>query len=313
MQTHRISRSGLWVGLGFFFFLGLVAGKAMAQDLEATITYERRNTTNGFDLVVLNSSPAEIIDQVTVTMQNGLEFDHSSGNPTPDIGVNNDDIKSAGLTWSTNLATGEMLQESGDVDGNAVPQEILATVNFTSAGARSVTLQPSGVTDQWRGIVSETTAPPGPIINGQATATLSWVRPTEREDNSPLLASDIAGYVLYWGTSSGVGNCGLRPGTLLDPCYGNALQLPDGALETTPLTLSLSGDTTVYFAMIAYTTLEDGSPGLSQYSNEVPRVFTVEIQLPPEPLPGAPEQLDVTMQVTCTTDQVNVTCSFTVN
>ena len=52
--------------------------------------------------------------------------------------------------------------------------------------------------------------PPGPscidtgcISNTPADITLSWVAPAEREDNSALSLSAIAGYKVYYGTTQG--------------------------------------------------------------------------------------------------------------
>lgn len=36
-----------------------------------------------------------------------------------------------------------------------------------------------------------------------ADRTLTWVAPTEREDNTPLQLSDIAGFRIYYGTAQG--------------------------------------------------------------------------------------------------------------
>lgn len=283
---------------------------AIGQEFEATITLDTSSSMN-FDLSVLNSSPAETIESVGIALT-GAVFDteNSAGFPgVPALGTNNDGVTSAEVTWTpaSPLLNGGLMQVSGDID-SVQPSEVIATVNFTSGAVRVVPLSLNGV--RWQASISES-ATPGLIINGQATATLSWTRPTQNEDGTPLAAPEIAGYVLYWGTASGVGRCGTYPTILLDPCYGNALDLQDGGLTTTPLQLSLSGDTTIYFAMTAYTRSSDGNVNLSAYSNEAPRAFTVQVTFP-DPIPGAPELLDVTMVITCTTNQVDVTCSFTV-
>ena len=44
----------------------------------------------------------------------------------------------------------------------------------------------------------------GAGTGGQAaTATLSWIAPSEREDGAPLALSEIAGYRVYYGSFSG--------------------------------------------------------------------------------------------------------------
>ncbi len=43
----------------------------------------------------------------------------------------------------------------------------------------------------------------GCISNTPADITLSWVAPAEREDNSALSLSAIAGYKVYYGTTQG--------------------------------------------------------------------------------------------------------------
>ncbi|HUL01047.1 MAG TPA: hypothetical protein VLX29_09345 [Nitrospirota bacterium] len=51
-----------------------------------------------------------------------------------------------------------------------------------------------------------TTSTPGGTGDGTlytGSAILSWSTPTLYSNGTPLLASDIAGYVVYWGTSSG--------------------------------------------------------------------------------------------------------------
>ncbi len=43
--------------------------------------------------------------------------------------------------------------------------------------------------------------------SGQSTeriTNISWVAPTEREDGTPILLSEIAGYRVYYGPTSGV-------------------------------------------------------------------------------------------------------------
>jgi hypothetical protein len=41
----------------------------------------------------------------------------------------------------------------------------------------------------------------GPVT--MSIASLTWVAPSEREDNSPISLSEIAGYRIYYGTAPG--------------------------------------------------------------------------------------------------------------
>ena len=293
-----------------FLVLVMLDRPALGQDLEATITLETSGT-GSYTLAVLNSSPLEVVESVDVTLEGGHVFDSASGTTIPELGGQNDGISSATVSWPAELAANGLLESSGDIDPNAALSGVSATVNFTGAGPRTVDLGPTGTPGQWRAAIAETGQDPSPIINGQATATMSWTRPTERVDGTVLPLSEIAGYVLYWGTSSRVGKCGTDPVSRLDPCYGNTLDLVDGTLETTPLVLSLSGDATIYFAIIAYTISETGVVSLSAYSNEVTKRFELVITFPDAP-PLPPGSFDVVMDVTCTTDQENVTCEFIV-
>jgi len=142
----------------------------------------------------------------------------------------------------------------------------------------------------------------GLIINGEATATLTWTNPIENTDGTPL--TDLAGIVLYWDSISGVGRCSASPETKLDPCYANAIDLNDDAVTSRSITLNLDADTTIYFAGAAY----NSSDVLSAYSNESEKIFTVAINAPPNP----PVIQSIDMTIICTTNLPSVTCSFNV-
>ena len=145
----------------------------------------------------------------------------------------------------------------------------------------------------------------------------SWLAPTEYEDGSTIQAGELKGYVIYWDTASGIGRCS-GPTIKLDPCYSNSLDLNDGGAVTTPLTLTFNGDTTLFFAMTAYTERPDtdGNPAtqVSVYSNEVIKIFTVQTidTTPPATDPGAPVLQNVNVTITCTTNQQFLECRFTV-
>lgn len=150
----------------------------------------------------------------------------------------------------------------------------------------------------------------GLIINGEATATITWTPPTEYEpapgqtNGAPLAQSDILGYVLYWDTVSGVGRCSTYPAMILDPCYANALDLADGTISSSVITLQLNADTTMFFASAVYV----AGPLLSRYSNEAVKQFTLVVNMPP----NAPVIETVDLTITCTTNDPNISCTFNV-
>ena len=154
---------------------------------------------------------------------------------------------------------------------------------------------------------------PGLIIDGEATVTLTWVPPTEYEDETFLDPADLAGYVVFWDTASRFQpDLSFRPGCGAYPvgarndgsCYANVLDLTDGSATTELLTLTLSEDVTLHFALVAHT----NNGQWSAYSNEATRSLVLRVDSPP----GPPEQLDVEISITCTTNMPRVTCSFDV-
>jgi hypothetical protein len=82
------------------------------------------------------------------------------------------------------------------------------------------------------------------------SATLSWDPPTTNEDGTPL--TDLAGYKIYYGTSS-----------------GNYSQSVDVGKVTTYTAGNLTEGVTYYFAATAY----DISANESKYSNEVSKTI----------------------------------------
>jgi len=88
--------------------------------------------------------------------------------------------------------------------------------------------------------------------NTTSDITLSWASPTEREDNTPLTLSEIAGYKVYYGTTSGQ--------------YNNSTIINSG--DTTSYLFEAFASDTYYFAI---TTLDtDGRE--SQKSTEVQKI-----------------------------------------
>lgn len=163
--------------------------------------------------------------------------------------------------------------------------------------------------------VNSADLPPGLIVNGEATANLSWTIPTTRADGSALDPAEIAGFMVYWsdggryladGTTYRDG-CGpkAQPTMFSTSCYSNVLDLASGATTTHALSLMLDQDTTLCFTMATY----DTDAAWSDFSNEVAKNFTVEIQIND---PGAPVLQAVDFQITCTTNKSSVNCTFTV-
>jgi len=85
-----------------------------------------------------------------------------------------------------------------------------------------------------------------------ADINLSWVAPSEREDNTSIALSEIAGYKIYYGTTQGQ--------------YSNSVDINDGSAESYTFKSFPSG---IYFFVI--TTL-DTEGRESQYSPEVKKV-----------------------------------------
>ena len=89
----------------------------------------------------------------------------------------------------------------------------------------------------------------GCISNTPADITLSWVAPAEREDNSALSLSAIAGYKVYYGTTQGQ--------------YSDSVAINDGTAAGYSFTGLPAG--THYFVV----TTIDTEGRESQYSSEV--------------------------------------------
>ncbi|MCK4704662.1 MAG: fibronectin type III domain-containing protein [Gammaproteobacteria bacterium] len=82
--------------------------------------------------------------------------------------------------------------------------------------------------------------------------SLSWVAPSEREDNTPILLSEIAGYKVYYGTAPGL--------------YTNSVDINDGIAEG--YTFKALPAATYFFVVTTYDT--EGRE--SRYSAEVTKV-----------------------------------------
>lgn len=159
------------------------------------------------------------------------------------------------------------------------------------------------------------TTPPGLIINGEATATLTWIAPTEYENGSPLAQSDIDGYVIFWsdggrfladGTTLRSGCTDKPEGSRNDSsCYPNVIDLSDGTSTGESLTLTLDQDVTLFFAAVTH----DIGGAWSRYSNEASKAFALQI-VQTEPNPPIMQSVDI--DIICTTNLPTVTCTFSV-
>lgn len=101
-------------------------------------------------------------------------------------------------------------------------------------------------------------AGPGLGTANAGSVFLSWLAPTTNEDGTPL--SDLAGYKIYWGTSSG----NYPNSAVATRCYS----CPDGTSaggSDWECLVALQPDTTYYFAATAFNTADIESA----YSNEV--------------------------------------------
>lgn len=160
------------------------------------------------------------------------------------------------------------------------------------------------------------TVPDGVIVNGQASATVTWTPPATRTDGSALSPDELGGFVIYWSAggrflADGVtyrDGCSSKADLARDSvtCYTNAFDLADGSSITHSLSMTLDQDTTLFFTVAAY----DVDGNWSGYSNEIAEVFTVETQT----IDPAPPLLDsVEWDINCTTNKASVTCIFTVS
>lgn len=144
-------------------------------------------------------------------------------------------------------------------------------------------------------------------FTGTGTATLSWQRPTERVDGTPLPIDQIAGYVIWYGTESRFGRCpGDQPADANDTgCYPTVVSVTNGGVASRELSFELDGPVTLYFAMAAI----DTGGRISSYSNEASKTFELEID---EAGPEPPQLLDVEISISCEASEPGVTCTFVV-
>jgi len=159
------------------------------------------------------------------------------------------------------------------------------------------------------------TDPPGLIINGQATATLTWTAPTLYEDGTAMAPADIEGYVIFWseggryladGTTLRAGCTEYPEGSRNDAtCYPNVIDLSDGTQTGEVLALTLDQDVTLFFAGVTHAS----NGAWSAYSNEAAKMFVLEVTTT-NPNPPVIQSIDIA--ITCTTNLPSVTCTFIV-
>jgi hypothetical protein len=85
-----------------------------------------------------------------------------------------------------------------------------------------------------------------PTSSGQ-DISLSWIAPGERDDNSPLSLSEIAGYKIYYGTTQGE--------------YSNSIDVNDAAAEGYTITDLPSG---VYYIVVTTIDTDGLESGFSE-------------------------------------------------
>jgi hypothetical protein len=71
---------------------------------------------------------------------------------------------------------------------------------------------------------TEDSEAPGTITEASRTVTVDWTAPLAREDNTTLLLSDIAGYRVYYGKTSGD--------------YPDQIEIIDSSADSTAVTAS---------------------------------------------------------------------------
>jgi len=107
----------------------------------------------------------------------------------------------------------------------------------------------------------------------------SWVAPSEREDNTPISLSEIAGYNIFCGTEVGV--------------YPIMIPIPDGSSTGTVLENSELPLGTNYCVM----TTVDTDSRESQYSNIIVVEMTLEKSPPKPPFIAIGTLVEVTIPI----------------
>ena len=94
----------------------------------------------------------------------------------------------------------------------------------------------------------------GDLGDGSApsNAKLSWVAPSEREDNSGLSLSEIAGYRIYYGTESGnyQSQIDVNDGSAVD---AQIFGIPRGTYYIALTTIDVDGRESAYSAEVIVT------------------------------------------------------------
>ena len=148
------------------------------------------------------------------------------------------------ITLSWNSTNADACTASGDWSGN---KDLSGTETIASIADDSLfTLVCSGP-----GGTASNTANVTIVVSNSGTALLSWVPPTENTDGSPL--TDLAGYKIYYGTSSGD--------------YPNVVTIDNPGL--TSFLVENLGTATWYFVMTSFNT----SDIESDYSFEVSKTI----------------------------------------
>jgi len=277
---------------------GLWVGSAGAVEYGAEIRLDRNGDKFPFMVTIENTSDALPITTFEVALSGNSQFDTSTSPTEPDIGANNNGVKSSTVEWNVSpLVPGEIRAITGDIDGDS-PIEATVTVEWTDGQSFTVVMPIDRSSpfpnDKWEGSISEGEVEPPPPIIGEGQVLLSWVPPSENEDDTPLAIQDITSYTLLWGE---------EPGS-----YTDSMAIPGGSTTSQDITIGLTGDTTFYFAMTA-----TSDNGTSDLSNVVQKSFTVDVVDPPDPPvdPKPPTIITVMVTLSCVSNEVGVVCEAT--
>jgi len=122
---------------------------------------------------------------------------------------------------------------------------LFLTLVLSACSKETVT---DAIIDRTTTTTTTTTIPNAPPANS-SDIYLSWTAPSARENNEPMLLSEIAGYRLYYGTAQ--------------RNYSSSVYINDGTIDNYTFNNISTG--TYYFTLTTYDT--DGHE--SRYSSEI--------------------------------------------
>jgi hypothetical protein len=155
--------------------------------VSGTITRKNQTIDKTYTLICTGAGGTSS-DTVSVTVAAPPPTLSFSANP-----ATVDQNGSTTLTWNSSDTTG--CTASGDWSGNN-----MAVSGSQLVSGLTIDSQFSLVCNGPSGSVNDTVNV-AVVLNSSGTALMSWVPPTENEDNTTL--TDLAGYRIYYGVSSG--------------------------------------------------------------------------------------------------------------